>query len=157
MLCFIVTLLDPCGIIGIKEEWQAANLLPPTFPSAAALDDAVSPTVPSWRCFVDATLFTEHRRTGCAAVLCDPHGRFVQAFSSVRDGVLLASQAEAVALRNALQWLVNTHPDPGMIFTDAQSLFLALRRTDSEDCSEVGFLVDDCKSLLTSRPDIRVS
>ncbi|KAJ8764655.1 hypothetical protein K2173_007007 [Erythroxylum novogranatense] len=51
MLCFIVTLLDPCGIIGVKEEWQAANLLPPTFPSVAAIDDAVSP-----QCLLGAAL-----------------------------------------------------------------------------------------------------
>ncbi|KAJ8766181.1 hypothetical protein K2173_021698 [Erythroxylum novogranatense] len=139
-----------------EDEWQAANVLPLIIPLIAVIDEDVNTTVNSWRCFVDAAIFAEHRQTGCVAVLCDTHDSFVQAFSSVRNGVLLACQAEAVALRNALKWLVANHPGNGTIFTDAQSLFLAIRRNDMEDQSEIGFLVDECKSLLASRPDIRI-
>lgn len=94
---------------------------------------------------VDAAVF-RNNNIGCGVVLRDAQGRFLGARCKRVEGAWRPREAEAIALKKALSWLVTLGYTTCEIETDSKILVQACSKTPDE--SFFGTIVDDRVQLL---------
>lgn len=94
---------------------------------------------------VDATIFQDSS-IGCGAVIRDQHGVFLAARCKKIEGVWRPREAEAIALKEDLSWIIELQYKECMFETDSRTLVQACKRDPDE--SFFGTIVGDCIHLL---------
>ncbi|XP_043809435.1 uncharacterized protein LOC122722510 [Manihot esculenta] len=120
----------------------------PSVPRVLPLVEATTLEV-DWIAFIDCAVFASADLFGFAAVFEDLEGFFSIAISGFYEGGGQPVIAEALALRQCLSYARDCFLQAGCIFTDNQSLALAIR-SPLDDFSEFGLVVSDCKDIMRS-------
>ncbi|XP_043815337.1 uncharacterized protein LOC122724442 [Manihot esculenta] len=126
----------------------------PSVPRVLPLVEATTLEV-DWIAFIDCAVFASADLFGFAAVFEDLEGFFSIAISGFYEGGGQPVIAEALALRQCLSYARDCFLQAGCIFTDNQSLALAIR-SPLDDFSEFGLVVSDCKDVMRSQGNIHV-
>ncbi|XP_021609033.1 uncharacterized protein LOC110612566 [Manihot esculenta] len=139
---FYTDYLD-CGLD--KQRAPGPSLLSNNAGSASSASD--------WLAYVDCATFSTSDLFGFGAVFEDAEGVFSIAISGYTEGRGSPTIAEALALRQCLMYARDAFLQAGSIFIDSQVLFFTIR-SNSEDFSEFGVIVSDCKDILLLCPII---
>ncbi|XP_074346112.1 uncharacterized protein LOC141684874 [Apium graveolens] len=94
---------------------------------------------------VDAMIFQENG-IGCAAVIRDARGEFPASRCKKIAGVWRPKEAEAIAFKEALSWIIELQHKNCVFETDSRVLVQACNR--APDNSYFGTIVGDCIQLL---------
>ena len=82
---------------------------------------------------------------GCGAVIRDEQGMFRRAMCKKMEGVWRSKEAEAIALKEALSWIIELQYERCVFETDSKTVVQACKR--APDQSFFGIIVDDCVHL----------
>ncbi|XP_043812758.1 uncharacterized protein LOC122723715 [Manihot esculenta] len=126
----------------------------PSVPRVLPLIEATTLKV-DWIAFIDCAVFVSADLFGFAAVFEDLEGFFSIAISGFYEGGGQHVIAEPLVLRQCLSYARDCFLQVGCIFTDNQSLALAIR-SPLDDFSEFGLVVSDCKDVMRSHGKIHV-
>uniref|UniRef100_A0A199UAT7 Reverse transcriptase zinc-binding domain-containing protein n=1 Tax=Manihot esculenta TaxID=3983 RepID=A0A199UAT7_MANES len=126
----------------------------PSVPHVLPLVEATTLEV-EWIAFIDCAVFASADLFGFAAVFEDLEGFFSIAISGFYERGGQPVIAETLALRQCLSYARDCFLQVGCIFTDNQSLTLAIR-SPLNDFSEFGLVVSDCKDVMRSHSNIHV-
>lgn len=106
------------------------------------------PTPCSIKCSVDGAIFADRSQVGIGWVMRDFRGQLLHACSKVYSRCFAAVEVEALALRDALQWVLH-HQLHHVIFELDCKPVVDASRTHHVDLSEFGCLIVDYKYLLS--------
>lgn len=101
-----------------------------------------------WKCNVDGTIFYTSGRTRCGAVARDSDGRVLVVLSGKFHGCRTPHLVELLGCPNILNYILSHFLGPDIVKIDALNVQKAFT-TNEEDCFKFGFIVEDCKTLLT--------
>ncbi|XP_021603210.1 uncharacterized protein LOC110608295 [Manihot esculenta] len=108
-----------------------------------------------WIAFIDCAVFASADLFDFAAVFEDLEGFFSIVISGFYEGGGQPVIAETLALRQCVSYARDCFLQPGCIFTDNQSLVLAIC-SPLDDFSEFGLVISDCKDAMRSHGNIHV-
>lgn len=94
---------------------------------------------------VDASVFQDGN-IGCGAVVRDAQGQFRAAMSKKVEGKWSPREAEAIAFKEALSWIIKLRYGNCVFETDSKTLVQACNGASGD--SFFGTIVDDCTYLL---------
>ncbi|KAF2320190.1 hypothetical protein GH714_025184 [Hevea brasiliensis] len=95
----------------------------------------------------DGAVFAEAYRTGFGAVVRDSTGTFIAGLTGWFDGDLFPKEAEALGLRQVLQWIVDCQLLNVLVEIDSKEV-RSVVCSHGCDWSEWGVIVSDCRALL---------
>ncbi|WJX44042.1 hypothetical protein P8452_31070 [Trifolium repens] len=107
------------------------------------------------KCNIDAAIFAELNRFGVGMCLRNDHGQFVKAKTRLMEGTPPALEAEAMGLREALNWLGEIEVFDVSIELDCKPVVDSIMDT-SNNHSEFGKIMSACK-LLQQYPNFKIS
>ncbi|XP_043814106.1 uncharacterized protein LOC122724009 [Manihot esculenta] len=122
-------------------------------PSLLSINAGSASSASDWLAYVDCATFSTSNLFGFGAVFEDAEGVFSIAISGYTEGRGSPAIVEALTLRQCLMYARDAFLQAGSIFIDSQVLFFAFR-SNSEDFSEFGVIVSDCKDILLLCPNI---
>ncbi|CAN1332707.1 Putative ribonuclease H protein At1g65750 [Linum perenne] len=137
------------------EEWQQAR--PPNINRPVASDPCRlwhPPPREYYKCNVDCARFEQQRLRGAGMVIRDHEGVIVEFKMLTEPGCPPAKDCEALALRDALNWINEKGMQKVIIETDSQTVANAINNSEQDD-TEFGVTIEACKALLhfSSRVD----
>ncbi|XP_050233384.1 uncharacterized protein LOC126681873 [Mercurialis annua] len=137
--------------------WQAAQGKSPSFGELTATSIFWQPPQPGFlKCNFDGAVFAQACRLGTGCVVRDSSGRIVgvhnRSFAMHSDPFL----AEVISLKEALSWLGTRQVQHVQFESDSQLLVTALS-TNAIDNSYIGFLLQDCRIMLSHFTNSSVS
>lgn len=144
------------------SDWRAAKA------SRATVQSANSSSVPrnnhkwqapeagGFKLNVDASFYAGSESFSIGMVIRDHTGSFLGGQVARYPNVNTVFEAEAMAIAEALSWLM-TLPYQGVIVESDSLLSVQAIRCCHVNSLEVGHVLDRCHSLLCSRPDLSVS
>lgn len=106
-----------------------------------------SPPAGFFKCNIDAAIFGDTHQSGFGAVFRDDHGASVAARSTITCGTPLVKECEAMALANAIKWVLDLGLQRVIFESDAKLVVDAFTST-IDDLSEFGASISRCCSLL---------
>ncbi|XP_073015284.1 uncharacterized protein [Primulina eburnea] len=115
----------------------------------------IKPQAPTLKCNVDASVQNGSGLFGVGMVLRDYEGVFVSARTNAFPGRALVKEAEAMAIKEALSWIMEMNIQEAIFESDAKGVTEALNSTRDDD-SEFGAIILECRELLRQRPSFRV-
>lgn len=142
----------------LLADWQSINMLPKqaaSIPKIAAPRKWMKPTQGTVKCNVDASVLKEPSRMGFGGLIRGATGNFIAAIQGSYSGNFSPLIAEAVGIREVLSWIKSGDFGPIIVESDLKLLVDALK-SNVEDESSVGIIVDDCKALLQAITDCSV-
>lgn len=97
----------------------------------------------------DAAIFEKENRFGLQGIIRDHNSHFVAAISGLKEGIVRAEIAEAIALKEVLSWIKEANLIVQQVETDSLVLVQAIKSTTGMTFA-FGGVVEDCKQLLAS-------
>lgn len=130
-------------------DWQSVRAVPSAAvcSNAAAQRRWVKPNSGFVKCNVDASVFRDPAGMSFGGIVRGTNGEFIAAIQDAFVGNFPPLIAEAVGLREVLSWIKERGFASVIIESDSKLLVDAIR-SDGEDFTYFGTLVDDCKALL---------
>ncbi|XP_050280341.1 uncharacterized protein LOC126721341 [Quercus robur] len=95
---------------------------------------------------VDGTIFKETNKAGIGVVVRDSQGWVLAALTEKVDGVQDAEVIEALAIRRAIRFAIETSFNCVIIESDSLSMVKAIQDTAESTC-HIGNIIDDVKLL----------
>ncbi|XP_060965555.1 uncharacterized protein LOC133034481 [Cannabis sativa] len=145
------------------EEYQIAqkSKAPPSLTSpsrSTTTSDApwLNPPSGKLKLNTDAAVDKSNQRTSCGAVLRNSNGDIVAAFSKSIPGVFRPEIMEALALVNALKWLIDNQWTAHILETDS---FLVVKDLHASIATVSDFhcLLSDITHLVSNFPRVQIS
>lgn len=87
---------------------------------------------------------------------CDAWGRFIGAQVQKVQGIIDPTILEAMAIREALSWIKERSRSSCIVESDCTNVVSAINGS-SVLPSQVGIVIDDCRSLLASLTNVKVT
>ena len=138
------------------EEWQKAqkrnqtSLNEPSKVKQGARVKWVRPQAGWQKVNVDASVYEGSSSFKIGMVLRDDRGNFNAGIQSCMAGVVTSMEAEAIAVHEALCWIVSMGLRSVVIECDALAVVNALQK-GTVFFSEVGSILDSCRHILRQR------
>ncbi|XP_074333675.1 putative ribonuclease H protein At1g65750 isoform X1 [Apium graveolens] len=129
----------------LLRDWREAQITVEKDQKAAGARQWENPDAGWIKVNVDAAIFQDNS-IGCGAVIRDHQGVFLAARCKKVDGVWRPREAEAIALKEALSWIMELQYKECIFETDSKTLVQACNREPEE--SFFGTIVGDCTHLL---------
>ncbi|XP_062013785.1 uncharacterized protein LOC133730151 [Rosa rugosa] len=141
--------------LGWLAEFKAARITTPLGLATRAVPKWSKPPVGFVKLNVDVAFDQTLCRTGLGGVFRDHVGTFLHGFRHSVTIAQSARHAELLALILGVQLAIDHHLTPLIVESDCLDLVSALS-SSSLDCSELGFLLVDLRTLLHEALDARV-
>ncbi|XP_075479010.1 uncharacterized protein LOC142519880 [Primulina tabacum] len=141
-------------VFNIKNlyDWlQAIGKKKVLYPNSNSVDTSCKrwhkPPASFLKCNTDAALFTSSNRFGLSGVLRDENGEFIACRMQHNAGNPAIKECEALALLQAITWIKEMELANVIFELDAKNVVDAIKNPTDDD-TEFGFIVRQCKSLL---------
>uniref|UniRef100_A0A803Q666 Reverse transcriptase n=1 Tax=Cannabis sativa TaxID=3483 RepID=A0A803Q666_CANSA len=105
---------------------------------------------------VDGALFETENRFGFGFIVRDKHGNFEEAYSNSKIGLVAPEIAEAVGVKEVFSWIKTNHLTDVEVETDSLVVVQAIKGSVQMP-SQFGFLVQDCRFLLSELHNVFIS
>ncbi|XP_074351871.1 uncharacterized protein LOC141691019 [Apium graveolens] len=128
----------------VSQCWREAQLSSTNDRQKVGAREWEKPNAGWFKVNVDAAVFQDNS-IGCGAVIRDEQGMFRGAMCKKMEGAWRPKEAEAIALKEALSWIIELQYERCVFETDSKAVVQACKK--APDQSFFGTIVDDCVHL----------
>ena len=101
-----------------------------------------------YKCNIDASVPEHGNNVGLGMILRDSSGQFLIAQKIHREGSFSVKEAEGMALKEAISWVLTLSLQNVQFETDSKSVVNSLQH-DVEDRTEYAAIIKDCRTLIS--------